>query len=195
MSTAGNKRAIRLLLLIGDRYGGNCTMGGKKLSILDRFRSFGWNLTLAGVEKTASPCPFAAERGALPLDLDCIVSEIDDVTAFGGISVLPGPAFRGLIDSPHALTLIKTGFEQGLVISGWCRGVRVLAAADVVRGKDIVCHSDDRAFIEQAGGIFVGQDHPPVIDGTLVTGARSYHYRAKNAEAIKKAMAKRLGSQ
>jgi hypothetical protein len=35
-----------------------------------------------------------------------------------------------------------------------------------------------------AGGSFVGQDHSPVIDGTLVTGARSYSYRVKNADAI-----------
>ena len=30
--------------------------------------------------------------------------------------------------------------------------------------------------------------HLPITDGNIVTGARSYYYRAKNAEAIKKAI-------
>jgi hypothetical protein len=51
-----------------------------------------------------------------------------------------------------------------------------------------VGHVDDKAAIEAAGGTFVGQDHPPIIDGTLVTGARSYFYRAKIADAIKQAV-------
>lgn len=195
MSQEKTESGIRLLVVFGDRYGANCTLGGGKPSILEAFRSFGWDLTLAGVNKTVSPCPFAAKRGAEPLDLDGTVSEIRDVMAFDGVCVLPGPRFDGLVGSLHALALIKIAFESGLVVSGWCRGVRVLAAADVVRGKRIVCHSDDRAFIEAAGGIFVGHDHPPVIDGTVVTGARSYRYRVRNAEAIRTAMAGRLVSR
>lgn len=182
------KRGIHLLLLFWDRYGANCTMGGKKLSILNTFRSFGWDLTLAGPDSTVSPCPFAAKRGAGTVELDCTVSEVADVTVFDGISILPGPAFEGLVGPHNALMLVKTAFEKGLIVSAWCRGVRVLAAADVVRDKRIVCHSDDRAFIEAAGGIFVGHDHLPVIDGTLVTGARSDHYRSENATAIRKAV-------
>jgi len=188
---AAKRKPVRMLLLCGDLYGANCTMGGKKLSILDKFRGYGWDLTSAGVKKTVSPCAFAAKRGQKPFDLDCTVSGIDDVTAYDGISVLPGPAFNGLIESPDALRLVKQASEAGLVVSGWCRGVRVLAAADVIRGKRIVCHADDREFIEAAGGIFIGHDHPPVIDGLLVTGARSYYYRAKNAAAIRAAIVRR----
>ena len=111
---------------------------------------------------------------------------------YDGVSILPGPSHNGLVESAAALRLLRDAVDSGLVVSAWCRAVRVLAAADLVRGKQIVGHEDDREFIEQAGGLFVGQDHPPVTDGTLVTEARSYYYRAKNADAIKAAVKARL---
>ncbi len=182
------KNAVRILLLVGDLYGANCTSSEKKLSILDKFGTYGWETTLAGVDRVVRPCGFAAERGATPLSLDRTVDEIGDVTAYDAVSVLPGPAHSGLIASQRAMQLLRQANEAGLVISGWCRGVRALAAADVIAGKRIVGHVNDKGAIEKAGGLFVGQDHPPEIDGRIVTGARCYHYRAKNAEAIHAAM-------
>ena len=178
----------RILLLVGDQIGANCISGGRKLSILDKFARFGWNTTLAGTATKVSPCSFAAKRGAKPLSLDCLVEDIADIRAFDAISILPGPSHNALSQSKAAISLIRDAFAAGLIMSGWCHGVRVLAAAGVVDGRRVVCHSDDREVIENAGGKFVGHDHPPVIDGNLVTCARSYYYRAKNAEAIRSAI-------
>ena len=192
MSAKGTERRVRMLLLWGDLYGANCTMSTKKLSIVDKFRRYGWDLTSAAATRTVEPCGFARERGAEAIEMDCTFDELADIEDFDGLSVMPGPAHRGLIDAPAVLEMIRHAADAGLVVSGWRRGVRVLAAADVLRGRQIVGHSDDRDAIEAAGGVFVGHDHPPVIDGRLVTGARSYHYRAKNADAIRVAMAERL---
>jgi putative intracellular protease/amidase len=190
--------SICLLLLWGDLYGANCAMtgggGGRKLTIVERFRRYGWELTSAGATARVSPCAFAAGRGAEPIELERAIDSIDSIEAYDGISVMPGPSHKGLIESPHALALVKAAFEGGLVVSAWCRGVRVLAAADVIRGKRIVCHADDREAVEAADGIFVGHDHPPEIDGPIVTGARSYYYRVQNADAIRDAMNARLAS-
>ncbi len=187
----GSKR-IRLLLLVGDLVGANCTSNENKLSILEKFRRYGWEVTLAGALRAVRPCAYAAERGAAPLDLDCTVDEVGDILDYDGVSVLPGPSHSGLTASPRALGMIRDAAAGGLVVSAWCHGVRVLAAADVIRGKRIVGHATDKDIVEAAGGIFVGHDHPPVTDGRLVTGARSYYYRAKNAEAIRAAMLDRL---
>ncbi len=184
-------RPVWMLLLWGDLYGANCTFSAKKLSILDKFRRYGWDLTSAGAERTVRPCAFAQQQGAEAVELDCTVDELGDVTEYDGISVMPGPAHRGLIGSTTAVALIRRAAAAGLVVSAWCRGVRVLAAADVLREKRVVGHADDREAIEAAGGVYVGHDHPPVIDGLLVTGARSYYYRTKNAEAIRAAMTDR----
>jgi hypothetical protein len=177
-------RPIRMLLLVGDLYGLNCTSDSKKLSILEKMRRYGWELTTAGIGREVHPCAFGRQHGAEPMALDSTVSEIGDVSRFDGISVLPGPAFK-------ANELIREGFHKGLVISGWCRGVRVLAAADIVRGKRVVGHADDREAIQAAGGVYLGNDHPPVIDGTLVTGVRSYFYRAQTCDAIRAAIQER----
>jgi len=191
MPAKGKERPMCMLLLWGDLYGSNCTSSAKKLSIVGKFRRFGWDLTSAGAEKTVRPCAFAQQHGAEAVELDCTLEEIGDVAECDGISVMPGPQHRSLIDSPLAMEMIRRAADEGLVISAWCRGVRVLAAADVLRGKRVVGHADDRDAIEAAGGIYVAHDHPPVIDGRFVTGARSYYYRAKNAEAIRTAMAER----
>ena len=194
MTAKKSERPVRMLLLWGDLYGANCTSNAKKLSILEKFRRYGWVLTMAGAERTVLPCAFARQRGAEPFELDCTVDELGEATDYDGISVMPGPAHRGLIESPKVMNLVREAADEGLVLSAWCRGLRVLAAADVIRGKRVVGHIDDTDVLEQAGAIHVGHDHPPVIDGRLVTGARSYYYRVKNAEAIRTAMADRLAS-
>lgn len=192
MKRVESPRRVRLLLLVGDLVGANCTSDEKKLSILEKFRRYGWDVTLAGASRVVRPCAYAAERGATPLDLDCTVDEIANILDYDGVSILPGPSHSGLTTSPRALGMIRDATAGGLVVSAWCHGVRVLAAAGVIRGKRIVGHAADKDVVEAAGGIFVGHDHPPVTDGRLVTGARSYYYRAKNAEAIRAAMLERL---
>jgi len=188
MSAKKSHKPVRMLVLVGDQIGSNCLSGGKKLSILEKFRKYGWDVTIAGVESAVQPCPYAVKLGLTAPDIDCFVDDVDDISTFDAVSVLPGPTHNGLLESPAAMTLLRQAAESGLVISAWCRGVRVLAKAGVLQGKQVVGHSDDQEMIEQAGGFFVGHDHPPVTDGTLVTGARSYYYRAKNADAIKKAV-------
>lgn len=194
MPAKRNDRPPRVLLLWGDLYGANCTSDVKKLSIFEKFRRYGWELTLAGAARAVRPCALAQQRGAEPFELDCTVDELGPATDYDGISVMPGPVHRGLIKSSKLMRLVGDAADAGLVLSAWCRGLRVLAAADVVRGKRVVGHIDDKDVLEEAGAIYVGHDHPPVIDGRLVTGARSYYYRAKNAEAIRTAMMDRLAS-
>jgi putative intracellular protease/amidase len=186
------EKKVRILVLVGDMVGANCTSNENKLSVLEKFRRYGWEVTLAGAVHTVHPCVYYAKHGGQALEVDCTVDEITDVLAYDGVSILPGPSHSGLIKSPRALQLVRDAVEGGLVVSAWCHAVRVLAAADVIRGKRIVGHETDKPTVEAAGGIFAGHDHPPVTDGRLVTGARSYFYRAKNAEAIRAAMLERL---
>jgi len=188
MTSKTQRVPVHMLLLVGDQIGANCLSGGRKLSILEKFRKYGWQITVAGVGEFVKPCPYAQSLGLEAPTIDCRVDEIKDIQGLDGICVLPGPSHTGLTQSEAAMTLIRRAAEAGVVLSAWCRGVRVLAAADVLQGKHVVGHSDDQQMIEESGGIFVGHDHLPVTDGTLVTGARSYHYRAKNADAIKKAI-------
>ncbi len=173
MSAKKADRPVRMLLLWGDMYGANCTFNAKKLSILEKFRRYGWDLTLAGAEQTVRPCMFAQQRGAEPFELDCTVDELGEAADYDGISVMPGPLHRGLIESPKVMSLVSEAADEGLVLSAWCRGLRVLAAAGVIRGKRVVGHIDDKDVLEEAGAIYVGHDQPPVIDGRLVTGGWS----------------------
>ena len=61
------KNPVHILLLAGDRIGANCMMGGRKLSIFDKFERYGWQMTLAGMRDHVSPCPYAAGLGVKPV--------------------------------------------------------------------------------------------------------------------------------
>jgi hypothetical protein len=126
----GMESATRMLLLVGDRIGANCMMGGKKLSILDKFARFGWEVTLAGVEDHVEPCPFAAKRGAMARPLDTTVDAIGDLSAYDGISVLPGTSFQGLI------AVRSSRFAVGNTNRGFLRGLRAQRLRDL-RGESL----------------------------------------------------------
>jgi hypothetical protein len=73
--------------------------------------------------------------------------------------------------------------NAGIVVSAWCRAVRILAAADVIDGKNITGNADYEAEFVAAGATF-NELVPPVIDENLVTGVRSRYYREEMCQAI-----------
>jgi hypothetical protein len=111
------------------------------------------------------------------------MTEIDDVTQYDVISIMPGDAHDLLRTNQTSLDLINSAVDQGLVVSAWCRAVRVLAAADVIDGKNITGHADYVTEYEAAGATF-NELVQPIVDGSIVTGVRSRFYRDEMCQAI-----------
>jgi hypothetical protein len=92
-----------------------------------------------------------------------------------------------LLESPEALMLIKRADYYGLAVFSMCAGVRVLAAADIVRNRFIVGAPRFRDEYIAAGANYVGRprnDNPPTIDGNVITSARGQTYNYANVMAI-----------
>jgi hypothetical protein len=143
---------VTILVLLDFDFGANY------LPILSQFEEFGWTVT------TAAPAA------------DYLFSEISDATIYDCINILPGSSHDNLMANQDSiLNKIKTASDAGVIISAWCRAVRVLAAADVVDGLNITGHSDYASEYVAAGGDFYSNS-PPIISGNLVTVSSTQVY-------------------
>ncbi len=178
---------VNILVILGDDIGSNYhfTRVETPPTIRDYFENWGWNLTHTAVTARVDSChSYGAYFGCSSIEVDTLIWDIENISYYDIITVIPGSSHQGLIDSPEAMQLIRDAVDAGIVVSAWCRGVRTLAYADVIDGVDIVGHSDFEDEYIAAGANYLGHDHPPVTDGSIVTGARSRYYRAEIAQAM-----------
>ncbi|MFC1564904.1 DJ-1/PfpI family protein [candidate division KSB1 bacterium] len=180
-----NKGGREMLFIMGENFGGNYFLYG------DVFEQYGWTFIHAGVGDTLVNCPFINREQDEPFIItDIKVNSIANVTEYDGVAVMASSTFfsedplREIMDSPDAINLLKTANANELPVLALCAGVRVLAAADVIRGKSVVGHPKFQSEYETAGATFLGNDHPPIIDGNIITGVRGQYYSHANALAV-----------
>jgi putative intracellular protease/amidase len=169
---------VDILLVLDHDYGGNVPF---IINILERFE---WSITTTGLNQTLTSCDYLGDE---VFEVDLLISEISDVSQFDVISIMPGDSHDLLRTNQTALDLINAAVDQGLIVSAWCRAVRVLASADVIDGKNITGNADYATEYIAAGATF-NELVPPVIDGNLVTGMRSRFYRDEMCQAIATAL-------
>ena len=178
---------VNVLLLASKNWGLNSFL------TLDRFDYYGWDVTVAGVMDSITACPPVHEQlGMHPLLPDLKISETIDPAAYdcivipsGSGSYYPVPdAFGDLKGSTETLQLIRRAEVAGIPIYATCSGVRVLAAADVLRGRSVVGADKFQEEYEAAGAAYAGKNHPPAMDRRVITTARGLYYHVINAQAI-----------
>jgi len=177
-ATVPSQDSIEILLLMDQGYGGNVP------HIFGIFERYGWSYTTTGLNQTLTSCEYLNFQQH---DVDILLTDITDITEYDAISILPGDGHDSLRTNQTALDLINSAVDEGLIVSAWCRGVRVLAAADVIDGKNITGNADYESEYVAAGATF-NELVPPIIDGDLVTGVRSRYYREEMCEAIAEAL-------
>jgi len=189
----------RVLLLADDSWGANWNIDDEKSNISELFLSYGWKLDLASVKGEIAACAFARKAtGTTSLKTDLLIRDIGSVEDYDAVVALPGQSHENLLADPATLDLLRQADRKGLVIAGFCRGVRLLAAAGVVRGRRITGHPDHAEEYKAAGADYIGfkdlegksDAPPPVVDGRLVTAVRSKFYREEACAAIREAVEK-----
>ncbi|MHA1862497.1 MAG: DJ-1/PfpI family protein [Candidatus Thorarchaeota archaeon] len=144
------------------------------------FERFGWDITTTALMQTINKCAFG---GSTPLDVDILLTEIDDVTEYDILTIMPGSSHDTLRANVTALDLIRDAVSQNLIVTAWCRAVRVLADAGVIDGKNVTGHQDYQLEYEAAGATFFASV-PPITDGNIITSVRSTFYREETCNAI-----------
>ncbi len=177
-----------ILVILGDQVGANYnfTQAETRPNIRDYFEGWGWNITETAVTERVDSCHvYGALFGCSSIEVDTLIWDIENINYYDIITIIPGSGgHTGLIASEDALNLIQDAANTGEVVSAWCRGVRVLAAADLIDGLDVVGHADYADEYESAGANYLGDNHPPVTEGNIVTGVRSRYYRAEMVQAM-----------
>jgi len=92
-----------------------------------------------------------------------------------------------------------------MVIAAWCRGVRLLTAADIIRGKNVIGHFDYFEDYKAAGANYIEYSFkwengnkifenvtPPIRDRNIITTVRSLYYRNEMCQLIKEAVEETL---
>ncbi|MGY5858719.1 MAG: DJ-1/PfpI family protein [Candidatus Thorarchaeota archaeon] len=144
------------------------------------FERFGWDITTTALEETLSSCNYATNY---LLDVDILLTEISDVTEYDVVTIIPGSSHEALRTNETALDLIRDAVSENLIVTAWCRAVRVLAAADVIDGKNVTGRADYQAEYEAAGATFF-ELVPPITDGNIITSVRSTFWREETCNAI-----------
>jgi len=194
--TPAEPNGVRVLFLMSRNYGVNYFLDR------DRFEEYGWSVTHAALLDTVPPCGFYyLQYQVAPLVPDVLVSDIasldgyDVLTLSSSTKFLSPVPYDEFLNSPEVLALIRKAADRGMAVYAPCHGSRVLAAADVIRGKETICDPKFRGEIERAGGVFVDKDHPPVIAGPILTGARDQYNNVVNNQAIATAIEEARGKR
>lgn len=182
-------RPINLLIVLDKEYGANYHY------IIDIFEAYEcedyyWNITLTGLFEEITPCSYQSSTEILNTDI--LIPNIQNITKFDCLSVFPGKSHENLLESNETIDLIKEAMEKELIVTGWCKGVFVLAKADVINGKNVTGHDTCETACEAAGATFFSQVSP-IQDGNIITSVRSRYYRTQICDLIAEACYKNLG--
>jgi len=174
-----------ILVILDNDYGANWNVDNGSVSMEDHFQMYGWNITLTALTDTVQPCISAFQYfGCRAQAVDTLISEIDDVTQFDIVAMMPTSDVVDMVNSPELTALLQSAADAGLVVGAECRTPRVLATTDMLNGRRIVGNSAYSSIYSSAGAIYLGNDHPPVIDNNIVTGVRGRYYRGAFCEAL-----------
>lgn len=201
--SAGSSETVKILLLMDDNLGSSYEVAvGKVKSIKAQLEDFGWELTEAGMKRELIPCPWGVENfETKPYKTDVLVENIASMAEYHALIILPGREHKNLLQSPKATALIREAVDLGMPVAAWCQGVRLLAAADVIRGKRVIGNFQHLQEYKDAGALAVEYSveeidgkrvfhniSPPIIDGNIITTVRSLYYRDQMCRLIKNAV-------
>ena len=175
LSAVPSQDSVEILLILDNDYGANYHF------IRTIFERYGWSITTTALTENVTPCVY--QEPEITITVDVLLTDIPDVSVYDAISIMPGSSHELLRTNQTALDFISEANASGIVVSAWCRAVRVLAAADVIDGKNMTGHIDYESEYIAAGGNFFSEG-PPIIDGNLVTTRRSRFYRDEMCAAI-----------
>ena len=183
----------KVLVLLPNKYGANFFLNKSN------FEKYGWEITIAGTTRTVSPCnTYALQLGCQPITVDTLVNEIESVESWDCVAVMSGSFWSNypnsnpcgdLLASSAALNIVSEAAESGLIVIGFCTGVRVLAAANVLNGLRVTGNPNYIGEYTNAGAIWMGQKRPPVIQGNIITSTAGDFYNIHNCAAIIRAEA------
>lgn len=150
---------------------------------LFRLREEEFQVLVAGPEKRAyhlvlherpDGWDITQERPGYTLAADIAFRDVDP-DALAGMVITGGRAPEYLRHDPDLIRITQALFAANKPVASVCHGIEILAAADVVRGREVTTVAKCALDCTFSGGVYV--DREVVVSGNLVT-ARTWHDNA-----------------
>jgi protease I len=147
---------------------------------LFRLREEGYRVLVAGPQKRPyhlvlherpDGWDITQERPGYTLAADVAFRDVDP-DALAGLVITGGRAPEYLRYDVDLIRITRAVVAAGKPVASVCHGIEILAAADVIRGREVTTVAKCRFDCEFSGGLYV--DREVVVSGTLVT-CRTWH--------------------
>lgn len=198
---APDRNTVNVLILVDDQFGASLNIEDNQDCILELYESYGWDITLASCSANVEPCPWASMQGCDNITADILTNELNNALDWDVIMIAPGGTHENLMACPFVLEILADAAANNIPISAWCRGVRVLAAANVIEGVSITGHIEFMDEYIAAGADYLGNFEPPTEDAGIITCVSATEYRqdmceltrevVENATAIRQHLARK----
>ncbi|MBN2363295.1 DJ-1/PfpI family protein [candidate division WOR-3 bacterium] len=174
---------VKALFLMPEYYGANYNL------IRNSIEEMGWEIVLCAVDDTVAACTWSTSLGGYPIPVDLTTAEITDVSEYDCLLIMPASywisdPYGEIIDDSVSILLIQEAFSDSIPVAAWCAGVRVMAVAGIISGKDVTGHSSFSHEYTAAGANYLGPDLPPVVDGNIITCTRGQYYMLQAVIAL-----------
>jgi protease I len=147
---------------------------------LFRLREEGYEVIVAGPQRRVyhlvlherpGGWDITRERPGYTLAAEVAFREVnpDDLA---GLVLTGGRAPEYLRYDPDLIRITRAVFAAGKPVACVCHGIEIVAAADVIRGREVTTVAKCRLDCEFSGGVYV--DREVVVSGHLVT-SRTWH--------------------
>lgn len=111
------------------------------------------------------------ERPGYKLAADVAFKDVNP-SDYAGMVISGGRAPEYLRDNADLMRITKAFFAANAPVASVCHGIEIVAAADVIRGREVTTVAKCKLDCEFSGGRYV--DREVVVSGNLVT-ARTWH--------------------
>jgi protease I len=147
---------------------------------LHRLQEEGYTVHVAGPEKRAYHLvlherppgwDITEERPGYHLAADIAFRDVDPAD-YAGLVISGGRAPEYLRYDADLLRVTKAFFAANKPVASVCHGIEIVAAADVIRGREVTTVAKCKFDAEFSGAAYV--DREVVVSGNLVT-ARTWH--------------------
>ncbi len=176
-------RCTDLLVVIPDHYGANTNF------CLDLFRSWGWNVTTAGITQSVQPC-----HSDLPVfQCDTILDSLSSADSFQAVAIMPSSwryqpnPYGDITSNPHSMALLENAVAD-MPLWLTCVGPRIPALGDFLQGVEIQGQPGSSGeYLQEylaAGAVYLGIGLPPVFSENFITTTRGQYYQRENCRAI-----------
>lgn len=187
---SGGSANIKALVIVPAAYGANLNL------ILDDCQQYGVEITTAGLTKVVTPCQWASGRAMPKLTVDSLISEIKDVSRydcliFSYATWRYNDAFSDIMADINAMALIKKANDKGLVIYMPCSAPRVMAKANLVKGRSLQAVGQVKNELTGAGAVYKGENLMPLTDSNYISATRGMYYHTENFDALIAAIQKK----